>query len=164
VGTKDITEVGTETASCKVLQLGNDVHSTDSACFIICCPSRRSDPLAFYAYRTSGSRIRPDYSTVARYSGPDVDRSKERFCYKMLVNVLKVRQLETASVFHGTQFGKYCCVIIDKYRLVGSHVLKSPSHCSQRRNITVPIQRKIYSLTFTYLPFLFLQTKWRIAI
>jgi hypothetical protein len=44
---KDITDIGNETASYKVLPLGNNVQSMDSICLLICYPSHLSVPLAF---------------------------------------------------------------------------------------------------------------------
>jgi hypothetical protein len=46
--TKNITNIGTETASYKVLPLGNNVYSVDSICLLTCYPSQPSDPLASY--------------------------------------------------------------------------------------------------------------------
>jgi hypothetical protein len=54
--TKDITDLGTETASYKALQMGNDVCDTNSTRFFTCYPSH---PLSITLYFTSnGPRTR----------------------------------------------------------------------------------------------------------
>jgi hypothetical protein len=57
---KTCNDIWTETASYKVLPLGNNVYNMNSICFLICCPSITSDSLAFYFQRTSNAQIRPD--------------------------------------------------------------------------------------------------------
>jgi hypothetical protein len=44
---KGVTDTWTETASYKLLTLGNNVHSIDSMCFLICYCLQPSDPLPF---------------------------------------------------------------------------------------------------------------------
>jgi hypothetical protein len=60
--TKDITDIGNETASHKALSLRNHIYSMDRICFLFCYPSHPSNPLAFYFKRISSTQIRPDYS------------------------------------------------------------------------------------------------------
>jgi glycopeptide antibiotics resistance protein len=53
-----ITDIGTETASYKVLSLGNNVYSMDRKFFLICFPS---NPTAFCFWRTCNTRFRSYY-------------------------------------------------------------------------------------------------------
>jgi hypothetical protein len=48
LSSKDITNIGTDTVSYKVLPLGNNVYSMDSISFLICYLSHPSELLAFY--------------------------------------------------------------------------------------------------------------------
>jgi hypothetical protein len=45
---KDITDIGTDTASYEVLPLVNNVYCMDSICSLTCYLSHPSDPPAFY--------------------------------------------------------------------------------------------------------------------
>jgi hypothetical protein len=110
---KDIINIGTDTASYEVLPLGDNVYSVDSICFLVCYPSRRSDRLVFYFQRTSNTQIHPDCCTsphcittqnnIDIFTAMRTSRKQSTFItrnvHRLLSFLLMFSSIETLSFF-----------------------------------------------------------------